>query len=141
MTKDKTQLCLRTSTCLTITQPCSKSFKVISEASMFQSLLYVITNRSFHSRRTVPDHGALTFLPLTWPSTVILPRTSCRDDSVVFCRSVVSLRPSCIERRSETNLLSAVVLAYGSGCRAANVVQRRCCALPSFSPSGLLLRP
>ena len=87
--------------------------------SRFRILLYVITNRSFHPRRTVAGRGALTFLPLSWPSTVVVPLTSCRKDSYVCCRSAVLLRPSCGERRTDTIMLSAVVLPYGSGRHAA----------------------
>ena len=62
----------------------------------------------------------------------VAQRTQCRDDSIVCCRSVVQFRLSCSERCVQTMLCSAVVLAYSSGCRAANVVYRRCCALLSF---------
>ena len=58
-------------------------------------------------------------------------RLSCSD--VVLCRrSGVQFRLSRSERCVQTMLCSAVVQAYSSGCRAANVVYRRCCALPSF---------
>ena len=50
---------------------------------------------------------------------------------VVCCRSAVPLRPSSGERRTHI-LLSAVVLTYGSGRRAAHIVYRRFCALSSF---------
>ena len=62
-------------------------------------------------------------------ATPVVPRTWCRDD--------YALRPSCIERRTEKILLSAVVLPYSSGRRAANVVQRR---FSSLSSSRLPLR-
>ena len=60
---------------------------------------------------------------MTWRPTVVVPRTSCKDGSV-FCRSAAPIRPSCSERRTETNLLSVFVLAYGYGRRAANVILR-----------------
>ena len=63
--------------------------------------------------RAAAGRGALTFLPLTWPSTVVVPRT-CRDDSVISCRSALPLGPSC-------------------------AVQRRFCAPQSFCRSGMLL--
>ena len=79
-------------------------------------LLYVITNRSFRPRRMVTGRRTLAFLHLTWPSTVVVPRTSCRDDSVVCCHSAVPLRPSCSERRMKTIQLPAVVQAFRYGC-------------------------
>ena len=68
-----------------------------------------------------------------WNTCVSLSLTcSQRNNSVVCFCSAIPLRPSCIERHTQTILLSAVVLAYSSGHRAANVVQRQFCALPSF---------
>ena len=61
-----------------------------------------------------------------------MQRTSCRDYSVVCCRSVVPLRPSCSERRAETIRLSAVVLSHRYGRRAANVAHRG--ELPGLGP-------
>ena len=67
---------------------------------------------------------ALTCLPQTWLSTVVVPRTTCRGDSVVCCRSAVHLRPSCHERGVET------IMPYVR--RASNVEHRRFCCLPSL---------
>ena len=94
-------------------------------------------------------------------TTVVGRRTSHGDDSVVCCRSAVPLRPSCGEHRTETIRLSAavltyrygrraaniarrrlccaVVLAYGSVRHAAHVVQRQLCAMPTFSRSSVQL--
>ena len=91
---------------------------------------------------------------------VVVPLTSCRDDSVVCCRSAVPLRPSCGEHRTETIVLSAsfcrtttavvrqtsygddcvvcVVLPYRYGRRAANIARRRLCCLRR---SAVPLRP
>ena len=57
---------------------------------------------------TVTGRGALTFPPLTCLS-IVVPQTSCRDDSVVCGRSSIRLRPSCRAR------------TYDSGRHAANV--------------------
>ena len=85
-------------------------------------------------RRTVPAVVqrccALPSFRRTVPAVV--QRTLCTDDVVLCRRSGVQFRLSCSERCVQTMLCSAVVQAYSSGCRAANVVYRRCCALPSF---------
>ena len=49
-----------------------------------------------------------------------MPRTSCREDSVVCCRSAVSLQSSCSERSALCH--RSIVLPYRSS-RAANVVR------------------
>ena len=74
----------------------------------------------------------LSFCPT---ATAVVQRTSCRQDSVVCCRSALPLRPSCSERRADTIQLSAVVLPYRYGRRAANVVQTRFSCLLSFCPT------
>ena len=72
-------------------------------------LSYLITNRSFRHRRAMAGHRALTFLPLTWPSTVVAQRKSHTNDSVV-CRCAAN----------------SAVLAYCCGCRDRLSSQQRC---------------
>ena len=61
-------------------------------------------------------------------------RFSCQLSFCLTARPVVRRG----ERRTETILLSAVVLAYGSGRHAVHVVQRRFCAPHSFCRSVVL---
>ena len=92
-------------------------------------------NNSYHEpfiplQAYVGGSRSIHVSPLTWPSSVVVPRTSCRDDSVICCCSAVPLRQLRIEHRTETILLFTVVLDYGSDRRAVNAVHN-CAPLSS----------
>ena len=109
---------------------------LFSKINMVNHLANVFGATSLTCKRSyaicVQTNVTDVFLPLTSPSTVVVQLTSCRDDSVVCCRSAVPLRSSGGEHRTETILLSAVVLPYRYCRRAANIARRRFGCLLSF---------
>ena len=113
-----------------------------SDVAVYRRLATNVEQRRFkclpsfyRTRRTVAGRGTLTFPPLTWPSTVVLPLTSSRDDSVVCRRSSIQLRPSCRAGSAKTILRSAVVLSF---CRSVVLSFCRSVVL-AFCRSGVLL--
>ena len=90
---------------------------------------------SYHYGRHVANVAQRRFCCL--PSfchitTVVMWRMLHRDDPVVCRHSVISLRLSCGECCTETILLSAVILTYGSSRQATHIVLRGFCCQSSF---------